>query len=179
LVLVDSSAIVTYIARKAKSPLAPAGDIRKEALLDQALAIEATSFDANMSSLVGQRVFVPLLSGKPGNEERVQELAGNFEARLAGYEVILSKHKYLAGNEISIADLKHLPWGSFLSPQGFTWLEDSAKYPNIARCVFVALGSGPALTIHAAGGRTLGRANRGRRRKHSFTSQSMVPTRSF
>jgi glutathione S-transferase len=71
--------------------------------------------------------------GQTTNEELVTQLAKSLEGKMSGYEAILSKHKYLAGDEITLADLFHLPYGVFLAPQKFTYLEDEAKYPNVAR----------------------------------------------
>jgi glutathione S-transferase len=73
------------------------------------------------------------MQGLTTNEELVKNLATSLEGKLAGYEAILKKHKYLAGDEVTLADLYHLPYGSMLAPQGFTWLEDSSKFPNVAR----------------------------------------------
>lgn len=41
--------------------------------------------------------------------EKVKELQAKLAEKLAVYEVILSKQKYLAGDELTIADLNHLP----------------------------------------------------------------------
>jgi glutathione S-transferase len=72
--------------------------------------------------------------GRPTDEALVAELAKTLEAKLAGYEAILSKHKYLAGDEITLADLSHLPHGAFMAQLGFNFLEDEAKFPHVARC---------------------------------------------
>jgi glutathione S-transferase len=71
--------------------------------------------------------------GRETNAARVVELKGALEGKLAGYEKILSKHKYLAGDEVTLADLAHLPYGTLLAPQGIKFLEDEAKFPNVAR----------------------------------------------
>jgi glutathione S-transferase len=55
------------------------------------------------------------------------------EGRLAGYERILGRQRYLAGDEVSLADLFHLPYGTKLVGLGFGWLEDSERFPNLAR----------------------------------------------
>jgi len=56
---------------------------------------------------------------------------------LDAYESILAKHKYLGGNELTLADLFHLPIGSKAALQlqpgaPFVNLEDP-KRPNVAR----------------------------------------------
>jgi glutathione S-transferase len=124
-----------YIALKAKSPLARVASIKQQALLTQALAVEASSFDVNVGPLIANLVYTPLFSGKPGNAETIKDHAQRLEAKLAAYETILSKQKYLGGDHLTIADIKHLPWGSYLIPQGYTWFEDTTNFPNVARYV--------------------------------------------
>jgi glutathione S-transferase len=73
------------------------------------------------------------MRGMKTDEEQVAALIANLEAKLAGYEVILSKHKYLAGDDITLADLFHLPAGARLADAGVTLLQDTAKFPHVAR----------------------------------------------
>ena len=47
------------------------------------------------------------------------------------YDVILSKQPYLAGEEITLADLSHLPHGNSLHTFGHGDLFE--KYPNVKR----------------------------------------------
>jgi glutathione S-transferase len=77
-------------------------------------------------------VFAPL-RGVATDEARVTELATTLEGKIAGYEAILGKTRYLAGDELTLADLFHLPYGVYLAQQKFTFLEDEAKFPNVAR----------------------------------------------
>jgi len=49
---------------------------------------------------------------------------------LDAYDVILSKQNYLAGNELTLADLFHLPWGDSLADVGSNIMESK---PNVAR----------------------------------------------
>ncbi|KAJ3932768.1 MAG: glutathione transferase [Lentinula lateritia] len=57
----------------------------------------------------------------------LQELSNNIE----GYESILGCRKYLAGNEISLVDLYHLPYGEMLCNVGIDVL--LTKGPNVSR----------------------------------------------
>jgi glutathione S-transferase len=131
-IVFESRAIARYIAAKAGSSLLPTGDAKKVALFEQAASIETSNFDAFAYPIAVQRIMVPIRGDKT-DESRVQELARTLEGKLAGYEKILSKQKHLAGDDLTLADLFHLPYGSLLAPQGFTFLEDSAKFPNVAR----------------------------------------------
>jgi hypothetical protein len=78
-------------------------------------------------------------NGSAPDEERVATLVEKLETKLAAYEVILGKQKYLAGDDLTLADLFHLPWGAFAAPQEFTWFVDKEKYPNLSR--YVILGA--------------------------------------
>jgi glutathione S-transferase len=131
LVLFESRAIARYIALKAGSPLVPT-ETHAAARFEQAMSMEAFNFDPYASGIAVQRVSNPRRGGK-SDEARVAEFAGALAGKLEGYERILSRTEYLAGDELTIADLFHLPYGAMLAPQGFTFLEDANKYPNVAR----------------------------------------------
>jgi glutathione S-transferase len=131
-VLYQSRAICRYIAAKVGTPLIPTGDIKAEARYEQAVQIEASEYDGDVQKLVFQRVFTPMFGGTP-DEALVQQLAARLEGKIRVYEQILSKQKYLAGDNLTMADLYHLPFGVYLAPQGFKWFEDKEKYPNLAR----------------------------------------------
>ncbi|EEB90240.1 hypothetical protein MPER_11573, partial [Moniliophthora perniciosa FA553] len=51
--------------------------------------------------------------------------------KLKAYEVILRKQKYLASDEITLADLFHLPFGTMLSVAGSDIM--SRQGPNVTR----------------------------------------------
>jgi glutathione S-transferase len=131
-IVFESRAIARYIAAKAASPLLPTGDAKKAALFEQAASIEVSNFDPFASGITAQRVFAPL-RGVATDEARVTELATTLEGKIAGYEAILGKTRYLAGDELTLADLFHLPYGVYLAQQKFTFLEDETKFPNVAR----------------------------------------------
>ncbi|KAK7008226.1 glutathione S-transferase [Favolaschia claudopus] len=52
-------------------------------------------------------------------------------AKLDGYEAILGKQKYLAGDEITLADLFHIPYASMLAVAGCDLM--TTKGPNVTR----------------------------------------------
>jgi len=132
-ILFESRAIAAYITRKYASQgtqnLIPTGDAAALALYDQATNIEHAEFDPHVSGLAWENVFKKM-RGLEANQARVEELLGALNGKLDAYEVILSKHKYLAGDHVTLADLFHLPYGSLLAYQGYDVLE---KRPNVAR----------------------------------------------
>jgi glutathione S-transferase len=50
--------------------------------------------------------------------------------KLEVYEKILSKQKYLAGDEVTLADLFHLPYATLISATGSDAID---KRPNVSR----------------------------------------------
>jgi hypothetical protein len=171
-VLFESRAMARYIAAKANSPLLPTGDAYKVALFDQAESIEISNFDVFATGITFQRVFAPRF-GQQTNEALVAQHAKALEGKLAGYEAILSKQKYLAGDKITLADLSHLPYGAWMAPLGFTFLEDVAKFPHIARCAYLLiLFLSCSDRVRTAGGRSSRPARRGRRSRMALPSRS-------
>jgi glutathione S-transferase len=60
-------------------------------------------------------------------------LHATLTVKFEGYERLLSKQKYVAGDELTLEDLFHLPHGALLAKTGCDWLENPERYPNIAR----------------------------------------------
>ncbi|KAG6862130.1 hypothetical protein C0991_011546, partial [Blastosporella zonata] len=54
----------------------------------------------------------------------------NLGPKLDAYDVILSKQKYVAGDEFTLADLFHLPYGWLLAAAGSQILYDESR-PNV------------------------------------------------
>ncbi|KAF5342020.1 hypothetical protein D9611_002057 [Ephemerocybe angulata] len=129
----ESRAIARYIAEKYPdqgTPLIPK-DLRARGLFEQALSIELNDFDAYISPPVHEVIFKPFLGLTP-DREAFDQMVIQLEAKLDVYEKILSKQKYLAGDELTLADLFHLPYGVLLGPAGSNAL-DTPKRPNLSR----------------------------------------------
>nr|UJV38490.1 glutathion S-transferase [Trametes gibbosa] len=132
--LYESRAIARYVALKygGVSKLIPdPADLHKVALFEQAASIESSSFDPSASSLAFENIFKPLF-GLQTDPTRVTALKTTLENKLAVYDVILGKTKYLAGDELTLADLFHLPYGYLLEKQNIDYLV-SGKFPNVTR----------------------------------------------
>jgi glutathione S-transferase len=127
----ESRAIARYIAAKAQSPLLPT-DARAAALFEQAASVETSNFDPFASAIFIERFSKPR-RGLTTDEARVAEVTNTLAGKIAAYEVILGKQRYLAGDELTLADLFHLPYGSYLALHGVDYLENAEKYPNVAR----------------------------------------------
>lgn len=62
---------------------------------------------------------------------RVRQAEQDLDAVLAVYNDKLATQKYIAGNELTLADLFHLPNGAGL--MAGKWKEVFEKYPNVNR----------------------------------------------
>lgn len=65
----------------------------------------------------------------PPDEARVAQAEKDLNTVLAVYEKILAEQKYLAGDELTLADLFHLPNGAAL--KSGRWKGAFEKYPNV------------------------------------------------
>ncbi|KAM6494380.1 putative glutathione S-transferase [Amanita muscaria] len=110
-ILYESRAISRYIATKYANQgtkLIPT-NLKENAVFEQAASTETANFDAFASPLVGERR--KKSKGLQSNEELAKNCQTSLAAKLDVYEKILSKQKYLAGNELTLADLFHIPKG--------------------------------------------------------------------
>ncbi|KAJ7097157.1 glutathione S-transferase [Mycena belliarum] len=131
-VLYESRAICRYIEEKYAgqgTPLVPT-DPKGKALFEQAASIEFANFDPFASKAVFENVFKPMLGLTP-DKAVFDTLISGLSAKLEVYEIILGKQKYLAGDEITLADLFHLPYGSLLKTAGSDIM--STAGPNVTR----------------------------------------------
>jgi len=65
------------------------------------------------------------------DDAAVAKHAAILDETLAIYDGILARQAYLAGDEITLADLSHLPGGTMVRDLGFKDLFD--KYPNVKK----------------------------------------------
>ncbi|KJA19735.1 hypothetical protein HYPSUDRAFT_854501 [Hypholoma sublateritium FD-334 SS-4] len=130
-ILYESRAICYYIASKYSNQrisLIPS-ELKANALFHQAASTELTSFDEYAAEIAKEKITVPLLGGTT-DEVAYERLLSTLSAKLDVYDVILSKQKYLAGDEVTLADLYHLPCGDLLYRAGTDVLETR---PNVKR----------------------------------------------
>jgi len=128
--LFESRAIGRYIATLGSGPQLIPTEPKAHAKFEQAAGIEYSQFDPVASGIAAEKIFKPRY-GMEVNEKRAEELIAQLESKLDGYEAILGKQKYLAGNEVTLADLYHLPYGSMVFEQLKYGSLD--KRPNVQR----------------------------------------------
>ncbi|KAF9259027.1 glutathione S-transferase [Marasmius fiardii PR-910] len=125
-ILYESRAITRYLELKYPNQgpkLIPTGDIKTIALFEQAASIEVANFDAFASKAVAEKVFKPIFGLTP--DQAV------FDSLIKQIQAKLDAKKYLAGDELTLADLAHLPYGSLLKIAGSDIMETQG--PNVTR----------------------------------------------
>ncbi|KAH8826438.1 glutathione S-transferase [Flagelloscypha sp. PMI_526] len=133
LIIYESRAIGRYIATKYANqgtPLLPKdSDLKALAAFEQALSLESQNFNKFAEPAAIQIGIKPLM-GAPTDEAAAAEDLKKLEPKLAAYDKILSKQKYLGGEDVSLADIFHLASGALLvSPKR----DIMSEYPNVAR----------------------------------------------
>ncbi|KAF0982587.1 hypothetical protein FDP41_011517 [Naegleria fowleri] len=112
----ESRAICRYLEAKFKSQgtqLIPT-DLKALGLFEQGASIETSYFDPNVSGLAFELVFKGMFGGGAPDEARVKLLTQKLTQALDVYEKILAKQEYIGGNQFTLADLYHLPYGNYL-----------------------------------------------------------------
>ncbi|KAL1965221.1 hypothetical protein VTN77DRAFT_5975 [Rasamsonia byssochlamydoides] len=131
----ESRAIAQYIASKYRGQgidLAPAESQLKEyALFQQAVSVEQSYFDPLVSGIAYEKLFKSMKGEGAPDEAKIAALVTKLEGVLAGYERILSKQRYLAGDTLTLADLFHLPYATLVETLGYK--DTFAKYPAFAK----------------------------------------------
>ncbi|KAJ7657226.1 thioredoxin-like protein [Mycena polygramma] len=127
-ILYESRAICRYIAAKyPESGLIPS-EPKANAIFEQAASVELTNFEPSASK-AGLHLYMKK-QGLPFDQALVDEQIPILDKKLDGYELILSQHRYLAGDKLTLADLFHLPYAPFVALSG---TDIFSRRPNIAR----------------------------------------------
>ncbi|KAI0075213.1 glutathione transferase [Panus rudis PR-1116 ss-1] len=134
----ESRAIVRYLVLQygKDSGLIPGlatGDVKALAKFEQAASVETADFDPSASGLAYQKRIIPTVYGGQPDEKLAEIYTATLQVKLDGYERILSKSKYLAGDSVSIVDLFHLPSGTHIEYLIPGILSDESKRPSLAR----------------------------------------------
>ncbi|KAJ6528231.1 hypothetical protein DFH09DRAFT_935384, partial [Mycena vulgaris] len=82
-------------------------DLEAKALFEQAASIELASFNPQVAKLTTETVF-ETRQCLPIDEAAAAAAVSELSAKLDVYEVILGNQKFLAGNEVTLADLFHV-----------------------------------------------------------------------
>jgi len=100
-VLFESRAIGRYIAAKYANQgtklLPSASDLKAVAIFEQGASIELAGFEPCAGGIYLQKIVIPFKGGKT-DEAKLKEHHDTLKTKLQGYERMLAKHKYLAGD---------------------------------------------------------------------------------
>ncbi|KAF8149090.1 glutathione S-transferase [Crassisporium funariophilum] len=130
-ILYESRAICNYLDAKYPNQgtrLVPT-ELRANALYQQAASIEMSHFNDPAEKAVTEMVFKPAYGQIP-DQAAFEIHVAKLKTKLEVYDKILSKQRYLAGDEVTLADLYHLPYGYALISVGSSVMEE---LPNVDR----------------------------------------------
>ncbi|KAJ7458216.1 glutathione S-transferase, partial [Mycena latifolia] len=131
-ILHESRAICRYLAEKYADqgpPLLPRG-LQERAVFDQAASVEFANFHPHCQK-IPYEAFEKPRRGLPTDQTVVDTAVAALSTILDVYEVILSKHRFLAGDEFTGADLFHLMHAHVFA-HGMDLMSKKGR-PNVAR----------------------------------------------
>ena len=119
--LFESNAICKYLCDKHNSPLYPK-DVKKRAIIEQWIDYASFQIAANFNPVLYNRIFAPRM-GRPVNEKAITDGLEFLKQYFPLIEKQLIRHKYVAGQEASLADIVLL---AFLEPAEIAQVDLSA-----------------------------------------------------
>ncbi|ORY23693.1 glutathione S-transferase [Naematelia encephala] len=130
---IESRSIAKYVALKYKSPLVPSPtDPVTFAKFDAACSIEQANFDPFVLSIFMEGWAKPMRS-IPNDEKVLETQKAELHKKLEGYNLLLGKSRYVAGDQLTLADLYHIPYGIYMVEiNGAPGLTDGT-FPHVKR----------------------------------------------
>ena len=122
----ESNSICRYLCDKNNSTLYPK-DVKKRAIIDQWIDYVSFHIGANFIPVMYNRIFAPL-RGMPVNEKAITDGLEFLKQYFPIVEKQLQEHKYIASQEISLADIILF---SILEPAELTQV-DLGAYPKLS-----------------------------------------------
>jgi glutathione S-transferase len=108
-VLYEARAIARYIDAKVGGPLSPR-DLRQRARMEQWISVETENFTPHAMKFIYQSVFK-----REQTPETLKTAAAGLDLALEVLDKALAGGTYLAGNQLTIADICFLPYLEYLS----------------------------------------------------------------
>jgi len=149
-IVYESRAIAQYLADKSgeKGEKIFPKDLKKRAIIQQQISVEVSNFNGAVQPLVSEAMFKKMMHGQEPDPEKVKEHRAKVEAVLEVYEKILADRPFVAGQDFSIADIFHAPYGNYAVVSGNGDLFDNPKRPNVSKW-WKTITSRPAWTATA------------------------------
>lgn len=126
-VLFESNAIIRYLAEKNKSSLYPK-DLKERSVVDQWIEFGSHHIGLAMSKVVANRLFAPMRK-VPVDAQSLKDGLHFLDRFLPLIDNQLGKNKFLAGNQMSLADINLL---TILDPSEVSSI-DLGRYKNIVK----------------------------------------------
>ncbi|XP_051228456.2 glutathione S-transferase 1 [Lolium perenne] len=134
LVLFESRAIAKYVIRKYGTAdldlLGENSGIVESAMVDVWTEVEAQQYYPAIAPAVFECIINPsIMRTAPTNQTVVDESLERLRGVLGIYEARLEKSRYLAGDNVSFADLNHIPFTFYFMTTPYASLFD--EYPKV------------------------------------------------
>ena len=119
--------------------------LKERAIINQWIEVESQTFVPVVAPMI-RELFVSSVTNKPLNEAVVDAGLAKLKPVFDVYEAQLSKHKYIAGDEYSLANLFHAPNLNYLMktfkmeaygnhPRVLAWAENIISRPAFQKVV--------------------------------------------
>ncbi|KAJ7483864.1 glutathione S-transferase [Mycena galericulata] len=129
-ILYETRAICRYIAAKHPAAGLIPSEPKAHALFEQAASAELTNFDPSAGRLALETVMKAKFHGVPADPVVVEKELAALDKSLDGYDRILAKQRYVAGDTLTLVDLFHLPYAPYVALGGSDLM---TRKPNVAR----------------------------------------------
>ena len=125
----ESRAVARHVLRKHKPELLGSGSPESAAKVDVWLEVEAHQHQTPAGTIVMQCILTPFL-GCERDQTAIDENAAKLTKLFDVYEARLSASRYLAGNDISLADLSHFPIMRYFMQTEYASLVEELPHVN-------------------------------------------------
>lgn len=141
----ESRAIAKYLVEKFNITYLVGKSLRERAIINQWIESESQNFHPAVSPVI-REMFMSRVFKRPVDEKLISSSLENLGKVLDVYEAHLSKNKYLAGDNYSLADAFHTPYtakaknmavfaGVFEKcPHVQAWVDDITSKPAFVKC---------------------------------------------
>ena len=129
--LYETQAILRYLDRVLPTPGLTPADAKLAARMDQILGISDWYLHQGVNSIIGfQRVVRPRIMGLPADEAAIAEALPRAHVVVAELSRLLAANAYLAGQQVSMADMVVASQMDFLAETP-EWAPLTAERPNL------------------------------------------------
>ena len=126
--LPESRAIARYVLRKYRPELLKEGDLEGSAMVDVWMEVEAHHVEPTLWPIIRHCIISPYV-GFERDQAAVDESLGKLRALLPVYEARLSACRYLAGDDVTAADLCHFGFMRYFMATEYAGVVDA--YPHV------------------------------------------------